>query len=226
MPQTSSVSQSYLVEGPEEKRVKITKQLAKSNGIFFKKNSPDVYFIAATNSHLSISQVRDLKRHIFQKPLSEKYKLVIIKDAQQLTFEAQNALLKILEEPPSHAIIILEVDNRQNLLPTIISRCIVKKSPPLKTIQISQSHLITQREITKSLEEIADIKDASQWLDEQMLKIHQILIKEVNKKTEASNIEKFTKAIEKCRQAKEMIQSNVNPKFVLANLILSLNFEI
>ena len=108
-----SLFQSYLIVGPSNQRRIQTEILAKSLEIDLKKVSPDIFIIAPQNQSISINQVRDLKRHIFEKPVSSKYKFVIIEDAQKLTHEAQNALLKILEEPPESAIIVLEAKNEQ-----------------------------------------------------------------------------------------------------------------
>jgi DNA polymerase-3 subunit delta' len=80
--------------------------------------------IAPETSSIGIDAVRTLE-HFFSLKVpgrSVYNRIVIIEQAQSLTIEAQNALLKLLEEPPMGTIIILTVDNEQNLLPTIRSR--------------------------------------------------------------------------------------------------------
>ncbi len=88
-------------------------------------DNPDVLFIERLEdkNSIGIDQTRGLIKYITQKPFSSRYKYVIIKEAHLLTPEAQNALLKILEEPPTYATIILEAKNLKSLLPTVISRC-------------------------------------------------------------------------------------------------------
>lgn len=76
-----------------------------------------------TKQSLGIEEIRLLQEKIFLKPIKSKTKAVIIEDAQLLTTEAQNALLKVLEEPPEQTIIILGAESVEALLPTIISRC-------------------------------------------------------------------------------------------------------
>ena len=74
-------------------------------------------------SHRGIDDIRELKEGIRFIPTKSKYKVFIIDEAHQLTKEASNALLKILEEPPSHAIFILATTEVHKMIPTIISRC-------------------------------------------------------------------------------------------------------
>lgn len=74
-------------------------------------------------SHRGIDDIRDLKEGIKFSPNKEKYKVFIIDEAHQLTKEAVNALLKTLEEPPSHAIFIMATTEIHKMIPTIISRC-------------------------------------------------------------------------------------------------------
>ena len=74
---------------------------------------------------IPIESIRNLIREVARKPLKSDYKLVIIKDAHKMREEAQNALLKTLEEPPAYAVFVLTTDQKTKLLPTILSRCTV-----------------------------------------------------------------------------------------------------
>ncbi|MCL5017403.1 MAG: DNA polymerase III subunit [Patescibacteria group bacterium] len=69
-----------------------------------------------------IDSVREIKNFLWQRPHNSLKRTVIIDNSDFLTAEAQNAILKITEEPPNHALIILIVNNLDNLLPPIISR--------------------------------------------------------------------------------------------------------
>ena len=82
---------------------------------------------------LKINRIRELIHWFALKPHSSLYKIAIILDVEAMTLEAGNALLKILEEPPAHSIIILQSGKRHRILPTVLSRCQLireKKSPP------------------------------------------------------------------------------------------------
>ncbi|MDP3015133.1 MAG: hypothetical protein Q8N28_01840 [bacterium] len=71
---------------------------------------------------IGIDIIRSLKYFLWQKPISSNLRIVIIKEAENLTNQAQNAALKIVEEPPESALIIFIVKNIENLLPTLTSR--------------------------------------------------------------------------------------------------------
>ena len=72
-----------------------------------------------------------------------KYKIYTINQANSMTIEAQNALLKTLEEPPEYAIIILITNNKEALLDTIKSRCEIIKFLPISILDLSK-YLISQ----------------------------------------------------------------------------------
>lgn len=74
-------------------------------------------------SHRGIDDIRELRDGVRFAPTKSKYKIFIIDESHQLTKEAANALLKTLEEPPSHAIFILATTEAYKMIPTIISRC-------------------------------------------------------------------------------------------------------
>jgi len=84
-------------------------------------NHPDLLYFKA-GEKLGIAQARKIKGHFSLKPYSAKGRVVVLEDASTLTIEAQNSLLKILEEPPREAIILLGAPSEANFLPTILSR--------------------------------------------------------------------------------------------------------
>ena len=89
-------------------------------------------------THRGIDQIREIKEAIRFAPTKGKYKVWILDEAHMLTIEASNALLKTLEEPPSHAILILATTNPQKLPDTIISRCQVFEFKRLNLSQIQK----------------------------------------------------------------------------------------
>ena len=86
-------------------------------------NFPDLHMIEPDGQNIKIEQIRDLNRTLAFKPLSGKYRVSIIRQAETMTDEAANSLLKTLEEPPQNNILILNVTEPQALFPTIVSRC-------------------------------------------------------------------------------------------------------
>ncbi len=69
-----------------------------------------------------IETMRELKNFLWQKPIMSPKRTVVIDNADQLTPEAQNAILKIAEEPPASSLLILIVNQLENLAPTLLSR--------------------------------------------------------------------------------------------------------
>ena len=86
-------------------------------------------------SHTSVDHVRELIEGIKFAPVKSKYKIFIIDECHQLSKSAANALLKTLEEPPSHAIFMLATTEAHKMIPTIISRC---QRFDFKRLQISE----------------------------------------------------------------------------------------
>ncbi len=102
-------------------------------------NHPDVRFISHEKASIGIDDIRSqLINDITIKPYSSTHKIYIIPHANKMTEQAQNALLKTMEEPPEYATILLLTENSQNLLQTIISRCIVLNTEPLRQEEITQ----------------------------------------------------------------------------------------
>lgn len=101
-------------------------------------NQPDIIWVKHEKpSVLSVEEVRtQVNQDIGVKPYSSRYKIYIIPDAHLLNSQAQNALLKTVEEPPEYAIIFLLTDNLDKLLPTIISRCVVLNMKPIREMDM------------------------------------------------------------------------------------------
>lgn len=92
---------------------------------FDTQNHPDFEIIEPDGNSLKIEQIRQLQRKIQEKPIISSKKIYIIDNADKMTIEAQNCLLKTLEEPPEFAILILIGSNESSFLDTIKSRCII-----------------------------------------------------------------------------------------------------
>lgn len=90
---------------------------------FSSNNNPDFFFIEPDGNSIKIEQIREMQRKIIEEPIISIRKVYIIDDSDKMTKEAQNALLKTLEEPPKFVVIILIASNENLLLTTIKSRC-------------------------------------------------------------------------------------------------------
>lgn len=87
---------------------------------------------------IKVDVIRSLKEEMMLKPTTSDRKVAIINDAECMNEQAQNALLKILEEPPEYVTIILVTSNKEKLLHTIKSRCIEFKFNPLSKDEIQE----------------------------------------------------------------------------------------
>ena len=96
-------------------------------------NHPDVHSLVpdGAGQQIRVGQVHQLAAELALLPLEGRYRLAIIEHAQRLNQDAQNALLKTLEEPPARAVLVLAADDSANLLPTVISRCARLRLGPL-----------------------------------------------------------------------------------------------
>ena len=86
-------------------------------------NNPD-FNIIKPDGKIKIEQIRKMLEKVYEKPIISDKKVYIIDDAETMTIEAQNCLLKTLEEPPEYIVIILITSNESNLINTIKSRCL------------------------------------------------------------------------------------------------------
>lgn len=103
-------------------------------------NQPDIIWIKHEKPNvISVDEIRtQLVNDIDLKPYSSRYKIYIVPDSQMMNQQAQNALLKTLEEPPEYAIIMLLTNNVDKFLPTILSRCIVLNFKPVEPLHMME----------------------------------------------------------------------------------------
>ena len=97
---------------------------------------PDVLVIEPAGPTFTIEQIRDLEAELPLTPKEARYKVRILADFDLATREAQNALLKTLEEPPGHALLFLTASDSESLVPTILSRCQTLVLRPVPTAEV------------------------------------------------------------------------------------------
>jgi len=109
---SETLSHAYLVFG----HVEINEIKA-----LFKVSDPDYFEILETP--IKIAEVRALIHWVSLKPHSSEKRLIYLANVETMTLEAANSLLKVLEEPPPYAMLILQAQRKEKILPTILSRC-------------------------------------------------------------------------------------------------------
>jgi len=161
-----------------------------------RKTHPDVFIIDG-KSAIKIEKVRELVSRMSLKPFSSSHKIAVIDNAERLTKEAANALLKTLEEPSGKAILILITKNHSLLLPTIVSRLRVLKffKVPQKLIEeLSEKQDISSFEkvllskfamgkpgiVFKILKNPEELKEIEAWLYEFKVILEKDRVKNLN----------------------------------------------
>jgi len=111
-------------------------------------NQPDIIWVSHEKpTSIGVEDIREQVIGDIQiKPYSSKYKIYIIDEAEKLTLQAQNALLKTIEEPPAYGIIILLTTNADTFLQTILSRCVQLDLKPVKD-EVIQNYLIQNYQV-------------------------------------------------------------------------------
>ena len=111
-------------------------------------NQPDIIRVTHEKPNtISVDDIRvQINNDVAIKPYSSRYKVYILNEAEKMTQQAQNALLKTLEEPPEYAVILLLTANVNSLLPTILSRCVVLNMKPVSDTQVKK-YLMEQLQI-------------------------------------------------------------------------------
>lgn len=120
-------------------------------------NNPDFLCVEPEGNSIKIEQVRKLQKQIQEKPVVSNRKVYIIDDADLMTKEAQNCLLKTLEEPPEFASIILIGTNENSFLTTIKSRCMILHFNRLEDVEVKKylEQNYDEKNITQGMLDIA-----------------------------------------------------------------------
>ncbi len=189
--------------------------------------------IITAEGSIGIESIRDMQRSLYLAPYKGQKKSIIIQSAQLLTIEAQNALLKVLEEPPPFVYFILLAPTTQQFLPTILSRCQI-------LIGEKEQREITEEETEKVKEDImllkqqapisdrfalaeklaTDKENLSTWFETSILLLRDQLLTSSSDKTQTKTI---VHTLGKLQKAYEMYQTtNVSPRVLLEHTFLSL----
>ncbi len=213
-----------------------------------KKNQIDKFDVAlfTFQKAIGIEDIRNCQKKIFLKPIKSKIKAIILEAYNGITTPAQNALLKLLEEPPANTIIYIISANKELFLPTILSRC---KVIELKDKSFEQSEqevaqylnlLISfpQKPIGERLKLAQDISknkdEVSLWLEEMIIVARKKLTDSIyhSGKTKRSfaNAQDDNLQTAQCLNILKSLQkahtiistTNANQRLVLENLFLNL----
>jgi len=183
---------------------------------------------------IGIEDIRNIRKHIFLKPILSKTKVVVTEAYEGITIDSQNALLKILEEPPNNTTIIITVSKIGLILPTILSRCkIVEIKQPFElsketstqyfNILISLSSIGVGNRL-KLAQDMAKNKDEIiPELEKMILIAREKLIEEAKKHVNDPLISQYLNILISLNKANLVLKTtNVSPRLTLENLFLNL----
>ena len=202
-------SHSYIFWGTEGIGKKmIAKEFAKMilNNKESLENNPDFFILEPSEGKVKIEQTRELQKKIAEKPINSERKVYIINDADTMTTEAQNCLLKTLEEPPMYLTIILICSNENNLLSTIKSRCTRMYFEPISKEQIKE--YIKENYNIQVNEEVLELSQGSISKTIKLLENQELYekVKKILEEIRTKDLLEIVKMSEEIYSAKEDIQ--------------------
>lgn len=184
----------------------------------------------SNDRQFGISMVRKIKQRAILKPAYSKQNAIIILEAQLLTLPAQQALLKLLEEPPPHTIVIMTVDKEESLLPTICSRCQI-----IRLVDIFQKTSGENEEVEKLfqdedvainerlvLAESITRNHPEEWIKQYILsgRLHMLQAVENNN---LSFLKKISMSLITAQEAYQMLTTtNGNERMIVEQLLLNI----
>jgi len=184
---------------------------------------------------IGIEDIKQMQKKIFLKPIKSEQKAIIIDEAELLTIEAQNALLKILEEPPAHTLLILSTSTKETLLPTILSRCQIiqleEEQPALSEKEKAELEIFIQDlaewgtgERLKKAEALAKDRDkAIEWVAKLILMLRENLIESYSANNNETIKQSNNKLIRSFQSLHTTLKTtNVNPRFAIEIVLLNL----
>lgn len=175
-------------------------------------------------SSIGIKDIRELIQKLILNPVNSQFIVAVITPAEKLTIEAQNALLKTLEEPPNKVKLFLLTNNINELLPTILSRCQIINLTNLPAGEAGPTNLAneslkpTLSELTSLtlgqrlnlLEPIVkDRQTAQNWIQQSIINLHNKFDK--NDK----DLQFYAKIMRQLLQAESLIAKNISPRLCL-----------
>lgn len=226
--ETDTLSHAYIFYGPDESAKKeiILKFANKILNADFNSNTPDLILISAdADEERSINLIRQLKKFLILRPYYGKYKVAVIEAAHKLNIYAQSALLKIFEEAPESAIIILSARTIDGIPETIVSRGV-----KLPFWRQNNNESFVNEEIAKIFNGVLnnDSKDRYYFVEEfddyRVIEIFRLWICYLRTKFLFNPTKKLNNLLKTSQNIYfKLNETNINPKFAYDELILSLD---
>jgi DNA polymerase III delta prime subunit len=203
-----NLSHAYLVFGGFEEKTFVD---------LYEIKIPDIFIIDEVP--IKIDRIRELIRWLYLRPHSSKIKLAIIRGIEEMPIPASNALLKVLEEPPEYAVLILQAQKKEKILPTILSRCQIVREKAIIDKDIPESYVTAEKIGTLSLKDRFDLA-AKIVEDENLPKIINLWEEELRQKLLSGDDVRV--ALRQIFKTRSLLSTNTSVKLLLENLLLKM----
>jgi len=253
------MSQSYILTGEPEQTRAYAMNMAKtlnclagnevpcgeclSCRVFDSGNHPDTVFVTGTKaSGIGVDDVREqIIMPIATKPFKYKYKVFVINKAETLTPAAQNALLKTIEEPAPYGVFLFAAPHAHNFLPTVLSRCTLRKLNNSPTNKSPDADLATlAKEIADTVHEkdmlgvfalyrrFEPYKDSKETLQELLSLIYGCYGKKITNavRQNQSPSKAWFNATQAIARTKQVLSQNGNTQLAIELMLVKLNEKV
>lgn len=226
---------SLILIGPE-KESKITVDEITTKLLLTDKliDHPDILTVSKNEKQsVGVGDIQKMLKVIHNRPYQSPNKVAIIDDAEKLTIESQNALLKILEEPPKFTQIILIAKEEYGFLPTITSRCTIQyvqsnnadnkedSEMPVKPLDFLKADTIDRFQMIDELYKIKPSNERSRVTRLFLLELYNLLSNRVKNK----NSEKYKNVLKLINDSHIKLKANSNFKLTLENLAIGIGLK-
>ena len=221
---------TYLIVGNNEKNIKEGVRILLNrlwqrdiNEDLFNSKNPDIHTLVSDNvKSIGIEDVKEFQKEMMYTPFKEKAQVGLIFNSEKLTPQAQNSLLKTLEESTDTTAYILTTSNEKNLLPTVLSRCFKVYTKDEREVELEYDNIF-ELDLLQAFERIEGI---SKERDDTLLLLRNLelhLQKNLESKIgEGVDVKKIYNDIGKVVNAKRKVEANGNRRLVLESLYLDL----
>ncbi len=197
-------------------------------------NHEDIIYVDSDGKSIKDEAIEELQTRLKKKPFFGERNIAVIKKADSMTLRAQNRLLKTLEEPPKGTIIILLSENIENLVQTILSRCVIFRVNPFETISYGkikeEAQLLVRMLLNKEpfyslkmkINELAEDKDAAMKLLDAMELLYRDLAIINTKESRNYKKEDIYRAVDLIEEARRDLQRGISVGYAMKNLIIKI----
>jgi len=197
-------------------------------------NHEDILYVEADGRSIKDEVIIDLQEKLRKRPLIGERNIAIIKDADTMTPRAQNRLLKTLEEPAGNAIIILLSENIENLIATILSRCVVYRLQYFGTDAYAEiiesagqlADMMLKGEpfyqVKVKLSEFTESRESGYRLLDALERIYGDLATKDSDKSKLYRKEEIYRAVASIEQARRNLQRGIGVGYALKNMIIEI----